>query len=136
MWFSILQWHTFVVRIGRITDPKVFIIRKQQKWFNLPKSGSLQGEGVLRFGLDRDVLLEPQNPIHFIRVIFVKKKKKRYQFLLCFFPQNIGPFFHNFWVFTPGFSHQSCRRTPKNLGKFWKNGPMFRDIFVENGTHV
>ena len=66
------------------------------------------GGGVLRFGLDRGVPLEPRNPYPLLRVIVAGKGTHFGEFLV-----KIGQFFHNF-----------CQ-------KFWiflKNGPMFRDI--------
>ena len=79
--------------------------------------------GILQFGVDGGVLLEPQNPYQFLRVILAEKGTYFYGFF-----SKYRSIFHNFQVFT--------WQTPKNFRNFGKNGPMFSDIFVENGTHV
>ena len=80
------------------------------------------GKGVLRFGLDRGVLLEPQNPYPFLRVIFAKGVP-----ISKDFSWNIGQFF----IF--------CRWTPPKHPKFWtswKNRPMSKGFYSEKQTHV
>ena len=76
---------------------------------------------VLRFGLDRGLLLE--TPPHFKESFWQKRV----------------PIFEDFsWNIDPFFSISGCSHGnyPKNFGNFGKNRPMFRDAFVENGTHV
>ena len=52
------------------------------------------GWGVLRFGLDGGVPLEPQNTFPFLRVIFAEKVT----YFQAFFSK-YRPMFHIFWVF-------------------------------------
>ena len=67
-----------------------------------------------------DVQLKPPKPLSIFKGDFARKG---YPFLGIFlkisvhFSQFLGVRMANTW-------------------KFWKDGPMFRDIFVENGTHV
>ena len=83
---------------------------------------------VLRFGLDRGVLLKPRNPYPSLRVILAEKGIHCYGFFL-----KNRPIFHkfcNFGVF--------AMRKPKNLGSVRKLDPRLR-IFLKkkkNGTHV
>ena len=56
----------------------------------------LKIQGVLRFGLDGGVPLEPQNPYPFLRLILQRK----IPIFRDFFFQNRGLFVVNFWVFT------------------------------------
>ena len=74
--------------------------------------------GLLRFGLDGGVLLEPRNPYPFVRVILAEEVP-----IFRDFSWNIGPFFS-------GFSGMA------NNPKVMENRPMFSDICVGNGTHV
>ena len=50
------------------------------------------------------------------------------------FSQNIDPFLGIFSKYRLIF--QNFRVNTEKFWKIWKDGPMFRDIFVENGTHV
>ena len=50
------------------------------------------------------------------------------------FSQNIDPFLGIFSKYRLIF--QNFRVNTEKFWKIWQDGPMFRDIFVENGTHV
>ena len=73
--------------------------------------------GVLRFGLDGFLLLEPWNPAPFQGSFWQKKVP-----IFRDFSWNVGPFFAMF-----GCLHGKHQ-------KFLKKRPMFRDIFVKMGT--
>ena len=80
------------------------------------------GPGGTQFWFRREcaaVLLEPQNPYPFLRVISAERGTHLGDFSL-----NIGAIFQIFMC--------SQGQHPK----FWKNRPMFKDIFVQNGAHV
>ena len=78
---------------------------------------------VHRFGLDRGVPLEPQNPYPSLRVILVEKSTHCYGFFL----KNS----HKFLIFGV-----FCHAKTQKFGLSQKIGPMFKDFFVKNGTHA
>ena len=80
------------------------------------------GWGVLRFELDRGVLLEPQNPYPSLRVILAKKVP-----IFKDIPSKIGLFFKNFAIFRV-FVMRKPRKSC-NLGLSQKSWPMFKDFF-------
>ena len=67
-------------------------------------------KGVLRFGLDRGVPLELQNPYPSLRVIVAKRVP-----FVTNFSWKIDPFFTNFVIF-----QVFTMRKPKNLGSVRK----------------
>ena len=78
-------------------------------------SSSNNWMGVLKLSLDGGCATQALKPLPILRVILTEKGTH-----LKDFACNMGP----------------LKTTAKICWKFWKHGPMFRDIFEENGTHV
>ena len=74
-------------------------------------------EGVLRFGLDGDVLPAAQNPYSYLGVIF---HKNMYPFL-AILPQKHNNFSNTNFLW---------------FAKILKTAPITRDFFMKNETHV